>query len=459
MIFGFKFNHRIKAIISAFIGLCMLLSYQNCSDLDNTNVITLTDVERNIFEDLPFAFNLKIDQMSYMSCSGLGASQDARSYTLKAGGYFPGSGVGIRSNFTASIDGFNADAKVRSLATSTRNDQAGVVMSIRPRGDLQNYVDPQGQTGEIPLAKMMFQEAQGLLLSNERVAKQLLALGPDSYLNYAAGLPGLFTKSFDGVLRISNNLATEDFVRNILRNSHYLALNFAEPIGVQPQDRPYLFVRSPYDTLSGDSRSRTSVFGLGYTLNFQQLDPLVTTTPPRVMTVGGVVNLENSGFENENWDCSERFIIVRPEDATRKLFKLDNIADPTQTATQYQQVCDTRPDSVPTSITEQQRWARIRNILPIEDWYVNLPCPGGTGPQPQGCVANVPKPGCIVPKSNDFCYDLNELNPDSNPNIKIAYYRNEYLSTANPLITYNGLCGPGTFFICPHAVTICYKTN
>lgn len=435
-----------KSSISLIFGLVLIFCFQNCSDLDNSDLISLTDVEQDVLSNLPFAYDLKIDQMAYMSCSGSDARQDERSFTIRAGGFFPGSGVGLRPNFTAAINGFNADAKVRSLQISERNDQAGAVMSIRPRSDLQNYVDPEGASGEIPIARMMFREPQGLVLSNERVARQLMTLGPGSYLNYVAGLPGLFPKSFDGSLRIAGNLDTEDSIRSILRNSHYVSFNFAEPLGNQPEDRPYSFVRSPYDTLTGDSRANTSVYGLGYVLNFQQLDPFMVTTPPRVMTISSVVNLENTSNEPENWDCSERFVVVRPEDASRITFNGGT-----------QQVCDTRPDTIPNSFNEQRRWERIRNILPVEDWYVNLPCPS-SGPQPAGCIAGVGKPGCIVPKSNDFCYDLNELNPAGNDNIRIAYYRNENLSTATPpFINYDGRCGPGTFFICPHVVTICRK--
>lgn len=436
-------------MLSMALGLFVMTAFQNCSDLDNSDVVTVTDVERQVLQNLPFAYNLKIDQLAYMSCSGqLGG--DSRIFTLKAGGYFPGSGVGLRQNFSEQIAGINPGAKVRSLAISERNDQAGVVMSIRPRGDLQNYVDPDANNGEIPLAKMMFNEGQGMLLSNERLAKQLMALGPNSYLNYVAGLPGLYSKSFDGVLRINDTNAREESVRNFLRNTHYLTLGFAEPLGDQDDSRPYSFLRSPYDTLSGDSRARTSVFGLGYVLNFQQIEPLMTAAPSRAMTVNGVVNLENSSMEPETWDCNERFIVVRPEDAGRLTFNAAAGVD-------GQQVCDTRSDTQPINIEQRTRWERIRNILPVEDWYVNLPCPGGTGPQPQGCAVNVPKPGCIVPKDTNACYDMRELNDV--PNAKIAYYTNEYLSTTapDPIVNYTGNCGVGTAFICPHVVTLCYK--
>lgn len=454
MKFSYKSTKRAKSILSVILGLCVVLSFQNCSDLDNSSVVTLTDVERSVFENLPFAYDLKIDQLSYMSCSGPSANQDSRSFTLKAGGFFPGSGVGLRSSFAATMQNYNADAKVRSLAVSARNDQAGVVMSLRPRTDLQNYLLPREAPVESVLDKMMFREEVGLVLSNERVAKQLFALGPDSYLNYVAGVPGLFNKAFEGKITIANESGTENSIRNFLRNSYYLAFNFAEPVGVQSEERPYNFVRSPYDTLSGDSRARSSVFGLGYVLNFQQSEPAMTTSPQRAMTVSNAVNLENSSVVAESWNCNERFVIVRPDDAARATFN-PTMASPGGT----QQVCDTRPDAIPTSLAEERRWERIRNILPVEDWYVNLPCPGGSGPQPAGCSPGIPKPGCIIPKGDDFCYNPAELFPSNDANIRVAYYRNEGLNMNNPAITYNGNCGPGTNFMCPHIVTICYKTN
>jgi hypothetical protein len=438
---SYKLRKRINSTLGLGFGLAVVLCFQNCSDLDSSNVVSLSDVQKSILEDLPFAYNLKIDQLSYMSCSGQSAAQDARSFTIKAGGYFPGSGVGLRSNFTSQIQGLNADVKAKSLSVSSRNDQSGVVMAIRSRSNLQTYLDPTGESGEIPLAKMMFNENQGMLLSNERVAKQLVALGPDSYLNYVAGLPGLYNKAFDGVVRIANDLSTEDLVRNILRNSHYLSINFAEPFGSQPDDLPYAFIKSPWDTLKGDTRAKTSVFGLGYILNFQQFEPLMTTVPARAMTINSTVNLENSSIEPESWDCSLKFVVVRPEDASRLTFITDSSGGRAQ-------VCDVGSDSISGLPEDQKNWERIRNILPVEDWYVTMPRTFPSGIQ---------KPGCVVPKGNDFCYDMNELNPDNNVNVKIAYYRNEDLDSSSPVINYTGTCGPGTFFACPHALTICYK--
>lgn len=436
---GYKLKKNLNSTLSVVFGLFVVLSFQNCADLDNSDVISLTDVERDVLSSLPFAYNLKIDQLAYMSCSGSFA-QDEKAFTFKAGGFFPGSGVGLRSNFSSQIQELNADAKVRSLAISERNDQAGVVMAIRPRSNLQDYVDPSGASGEITYAKMMFNEPQGLLLSNERVARQLMALGANSYMNYVAGIPGLANKSFDGIVRISSDSEVENDLRNMLRNSHYLALNFAEPLGDQPPGKPYSYVRSPYDTLSGDSRANTSVFGLGYVLNFQQFDSHMTSSPQRAMTITNAINLENSVPESEQWDCSERFVVVRPQDASRLTFM-------TNSSGGLAQVCDTAGDRAPANATEQRRWDRIRNILPVEDWYVTLPATFTSGI----------KPGCIVPKGNvDFCYGEDVLN-DTQSNIRVAYYRNEDLDMDSVNINYNGNCGPGTHFVCPHIVTLCYK--
>jgi hypothetical protein len=444
---SYKTRKHMSMSISLILGLFVVLSFQNCSDLDNSSVVTVSDVERSVLENLPFAYDLKVDQMAYMSCSGNFAKQDARSFTIKAGGYFPGSGVGLRSNFLSEIDNLNSDAKTRSLALSTRNDQAGVVMNFRPRSNLQDYLEPTDENGEITTGKLMFNETQGILLSNERVAKQLIAQGGSgNYLNYVAGIPGLFNKSFDGVLRISQDSATEDLLRNLLRNTYYLTFGYAESLAVQVDTtKPYRFLRSPYNTASGDSRANTSVFGTGYVLNFQQQDARMSTAPPRVMTVQSAVNLENNSSVAESWDCSERFIVVRPEDASRLSFDGNNTPGNTADDTQ---VCDTGSDAAPLNINDQRRWDRIRNVLPVEDWYVRLP----------ETVGVRSKPGCIVPKGNDFCYDMDELTGgQNNPNIRVAYYRDEFLNMASPVINYNGTCGPGTFFVCPHVVTVCYK--
>lgn len=458
---GFKVSYKVRkgvnSGLSLVFGLVIVLSFQNCSDLDESSVVTVTEIEQQLLTNLPFAFDMKIDQMAYMSCSGQFGS-DGRAFTIKAGGYFPGSGVTLRSNYSSQISNLNVDTQVRSFGISDRNDQAGVVMNIRPRSNLQDYVEPSDESGEITTGALLLNRQQGILLSNDRVARQLLALGPGGYLNYVAGIPGLFNKSFDSVVRINTDSGVENQIRNLLKNTHYLALTYPEDLSVQTDtNKPFRYVRSPYGTTTGDTRATTSVFGTGYTLNFQQFDPRMTTTPPRVMTVQGAINLENNSFLGESWDCSERFVIVRPEDAGRLTF--DSLNTPSN-QTDDDLVCDKRSDRIPANATEQQRWDRIRNILPVEDWYVNLPCPATMTPAAgSGCLpSTVAKPGCIIPKGNDFCYDMNELTGGSNDaNIKIAYFYEEDLDNADPIISYNGTCGPGTFFVCPHYVTICYK--
>lgn len=449
----FKVNYKMRKALNSGLtvicGLLIVLSFQNCSELDQASVVTVTDVEQQLLQDLPFAYDFKIDQLAYMSCSGQFAN-DSKSFTIKAGGYFPGSGVGLRSNFLSQISNLNVDTQVRSLTISDRNDQAGVIMNVRPRNNLQDYVAPsqsfQGQ-GEITTGNLMYNPQQGILLSNDRIAKQLLALGPGGYLNYAAGLPGLFNKTFDGVFRINTNASTENAIRNQLRNTHYLAFTYPEDLSLQTvPEKPLSIVRSPYGTSSGDSRVRTSVFGTGYVLGFQQFDPRMTTVPSRIMSVQSAVNLENNNFLSESWDCSERFVIVRPEDASRLTFQTQNTPND---QSDDQIICDTRSDRTPTNFNEQQRWDRIRNILPVEEWYVNLPDSNYLG-------SGRSRPGCIVPKGNDTCYDEDVLR-DPSSNIRVAYYYEEDLDLTNPLISYNGACGPGTSFVCPHFVTICYK--
>ena len=440
----FKVSFR-NGVIIALAGFVAILFFQNCSDLNNAQSITLSEIQSQIFYNLPFAYNLKIDQISYMSCSGEGAANHSSAYTLKAGGYFSGSGVGLRGAYRSQVVRYGLESQVLSLSVSARNQSSGVVMDIRRHDNLQNYFSIFSGSSTRPQDQLMFNELQGLYLDSPHVARQLISLGGSSYLNYIKGLPGLYRKSFDGFIRMASNWTIERGVRESLRDSYYLSFTFAHHRLDQPnfRGRRFTAVRSPYDfeVPSGDSRTQTSVFGLAYGLDFQQFDGRMRSTPSRAMTIQNSISLENSNILPETWDCRERFVVVRPEDAMRLSFRYA-ASDGTILSAQ---VCDTGSDKIPTNASEAARWERIRNILLVEDWYVSLYQPTSG------------RPGCIVPKGNDFCYDMEALNPKDNPNIKIAYYYEESLDEPDLNIVYEQTCGPGTKFVCPHIVTLCYK--
>lgn len=450
-----KRSFRNSVLITTF-GFVGIFLFQNCAETSESGMITVDSIEENYSLNAPFAYDVKVDRIAYMSCSGAPAAGASSLFTFKAGGYNPGSGVGLRDSYKSYISVLNSDARVRSFALSERNQEAIVLMSLRQRNNLQFYMDPTGENGEIPQATMMFNKSYLTHLSSEDVAKKLVALGSGSYLNYLGGFPGLAeSKSFDGEIRLSISQSFEEQVRSDLKNSFYLTFTFAHPLQDQTdtdaEQEEFYIVRSPYNALEDTTASKTSVFGLGYDINFQQFDALMSSSPARAMRIQSAVNLEDSSILAENWNCSERFVVVRPEDADRLSFDTtpSNPDDDPQ-----ELVCDTKADVPPSTYADQERWNRIRSILPVEDWWVNLPQEDISSES--GTV--VPKPGCIIPKSGiDRCYDMDELNANDNENIKIAYYYGEDLDDSDLGITYDGKCGEGTMFICPHIVTICYK--
>lgn len=458
-----------KVFWTLAFGFSTIMLFQNCSDLNNADVISITDVEQQLLENLPFAFESTIDQMGYMSCSGQAATSDPKIFTLKAGAFSSGSGIRLKSNYLSQISHLSAETQHKSLALSSRNIETGAVLSIRERNNLQVYL-AFNQNGEKSIDRLMFNESLGRTFSMEHYAKRFIALGSGNYMNYIPGLTGFLGKTFDGEVRLSANGAVEELIRSFLGSSHYLTVTYNEAVGNQT-GMPFQLVRSPHNTLnpSGNGNARTSVFGLGYALSFSQFDARMYDVPNRVMSVEHAVNLENNSVMGEDWDCSEKFVIVRPEDALRNTVDPDPSVAGSRSETGLQ-VCPKKSDDQPLNVQQQRRWERIRNILPVENWYVNLPrdLVNSSGNPVIDPATGQPYrlPGCVVPKGNDSCYDMNELTGGTNnQNIRVAYYREEigggeigsgWNHTVDGIV-YNGRCGPGTTFVCPHFVTICYK--
>lgn len=435
-------------------GFSSILLFQNCSDLNNKQMPTIDALIQAELQQLPFAYEVSLDQIAYMSCSGDFAAGNPNAFTIKAGAYSTGSGLRLRSNVVSQLSNYNTDIQGRALSISDRNTEIGAVLSIRERNYLQDYYDPQSGKGETPFSRLMFNETKGNYFSNEHYVKRMLAMGSGNYMSYISGLPGLLDKNFEGMLRYAENEGMAAGVRNLLANSHYITVTFPLPIGEQTSNRRHAWARSPYDTSSGNTNALTSVFGRAFDVRFQQYDGRMTTVPARVMTVNNVVNLENQSIVGETWSCDERFVIVRPEDAKRLTY--DPTPDGVVDGDNFE-VCEVGPDPIPSNSEEQRRLDRIRNILPADAWYVTLPRTISVG------GVNYVKPGCVVPKGQDFCYDWKqETGNQNNPNFRVAYYYEE--DTTGPGwnhtvegIMYEGRCGTGTTFVCPHYVTICHK--
>ncbi len=435
-------------------GLIVLLSsflilFQNCG-IQNSNFEDLNQINEDISaQSLPFAFDLDVDQIAYMSCTGTVAQISSKLFTFRAGGYAPGSGVSLKSNYLASVSSDTLDQRLFDLEANRRNAGTGVNMALRFQNNLQDYYLSDDSAGR-SIGFMMF-DPSFMRLSSPDVA-QFLFQNNGQPVNYISGIGGLSGKSFDADLSFAEDENQALTVRAALANSLFLSFTFMDPdsginsagIGITRT------VESPYIDSTGSYAhplTATRAFGKGYTLRFQQRHPsLQAFSQPRKMSVDLGINLENQTALSESWNCDDLiFTIVRPQDASRP-FIANNI-HPTLGTPLGRLTCERLPDmavgnqtlvipAAPNYVPSQQEisfssdlFKKIRNTLPASDWWVNLP------------------QKCIVPKSGfDECYASYDF---SNPLLKVIY---------DPAQDTNPECDAGTTpNYCPHYVSICYK--
>ncbi len=131
-----------------------------------------------------------------------------------------------------------------------------------------------------------------------------------------SGLSGVTNKTLDTTLSF-NGIGAQKAVTAALQDDSYLSFTFA----TSDLENPGVLARSPFDEEGRDESAKGSVFGKGYKISFSKLDPNRFSSPNAVMSGINGFDLENNGTSNgETWVCppSERYIIVRAEDARRR---------------------------------------------------------------------------------------------------------------------------------------------
>ena len=326
--------------------LCLLLIavlFQNCdysSEGPSLNASTRDQVNADA---MPFAFDIDIDHIAYMSCRGenFHLSSGHPFFSFRAGGYQSGSGVGFQDNFLDQYGGFTETRLKDLLSISNRNRTTGVVMSVRETGQFQNVLrfsaDDETQNLNGPgqsFAGLMF--LPGLqTLTDSRVLDVLLDQRT-SPVNYLRGVSGLQdTRAFDGSINLfSNNDPRPDNTiptppangadkayRDALQDQAYLAFTFA----TEDLERPGLRARSPFTVTGETNEGRRAVFGKGYQFNFSEYDNYVGTgfrssSQKRAVAQVRAFNLDGEASINETWSCpdDQKYIIVRQQDALRR---------------------------------------------------------------------------------------------------------------------------------------------
>src|SRR5262249_6722872 len=133
-------NSSLKLRRSLYIvGIATLLFYQNCSQSPDSSSSSGLDSQGSYMSSLPFAYDAKIDTLSYMSCSEMGsfttdsAPFNPRAYfTFRAGAYNDATGgLSETADFYNATQYYANTDRGNALATSSLNASTLFSLSVR----------------------------------------------------------------------------------------------------------------------------------------------------------------------------------------------------------------------------------------------------------------------------------------------------------------------------------------
>lgn len=339
-----KFNRRSKVTLSVIaLVVATLLLFQNCAD-----PLELSSQDSLSFNDqLPFAFNTKLDTVAFMSCARVPPGFNKRAYfTFRAGAYRSKSGIKLTDNFLSTMAEFTPASRAQAIADSPANSGSTLQLSVRkPKGSYQSILTNSGS----PVSGIDFFNIL-LPLDTPEIANVLTELQPGQTVRYFPGLSGLDNRRLEGSLFFNDTEKKISDVQTSFQQGGMLALTYAP---------------SPNNEFIARPGEQNSVFGQGMQMTFSPA-PGRSNGASRVISNIAEFDLEtgqSSGLEVRNWTCgsSLALIIARPGDAHGCI------------ATDDQSSINLASGNSSTQIANNtKRMEQIRSILPIEDWYVDL---------------------------------------------------------------------------------------
>ena len=360
-----------KAPVFVFVLLSLsLLLFQNCTQP------TIPEDTASTFSDkLAFAYDAKLNQIAYMSCSTMAGTTYDKSayYTLRAGAYDNNAALGLTKDngglrvtpaYMTSVQNRLAADQWGLLSQSAANTGTIAQLSIRHLNDLQNIETAAGGSGIADSDYMnMFQE-----LGPSGVSIALVGLQPTKRLKYLTD--GTVQGSrLEGSLYFMDSETLASSVRNNLNGDTYaLGLTYTDMTATSTSNiaaRSSATTPLPTPTNANPNRD---IYGRGFHIRFAKLAGSDTAYPVNLMDSITEQDFHTTTDREGQWNCSSlRFKIVRAEDAPA-------------------QNCQSQPD--PANAPALLKIAR--NSLRYEDWFIDM------------------NHMCIVPKKNSSgCYGPN----------------------------------------------------
>jgi hypothetical protein len=338
-------------------GLAMLVAFQNCT-------VPMTPADRSSTAEadkLDFAYDAKINQIAYMTCSNLTGDQYDKSayFSIRAGAYdnnrlfglmADNGGLRLKDSFFAALARKQPEKQISLLSLSKANTATTMQLAVRPTSNYQGVLTSTG-------AARQGLDFQNLLdvLGTTGVSRELVNLPDNERLRYIRNeLMGgrmegslMFASNAEGVLTLRNGLSSVESL---------LALTFTERSGTSAIDYA---ARSPSHVIEGSAANPArTVYGRGYELGFETIGAGSlngTHYQTAVLAAVSERNLENPSDRQGDWACPQmlRFKIILDED----------INDPDS-------ICRKRPDPLDSEMSAELRIAR--NSLRHEDWWIDM---------------------------------------------------------------------------------------
>lgn len=375
--------------LAAGLTLAVLLLFQNCSDMPEEK-----KDNASLGDSLPFPFETDIDTISYMSCSRTGNSVNPRAYyTFRVGAYQTG-GIGLTSGFLSQTG--SAAQRSDILQATTTNSGSFLQLSIRQRNRYQTVLG--GSSGVQEGHYYNFLDSLNAPVIGDRLGE----LKTGQKVNYFSGISGLEGKMVEGSINFFDGETQSGDVRRYLLNDMVLAMTYSSNGSGS----------EPYTARAPDMTDVSKVFGKGYKVGFR-LWGSTQTGLNRVLQSVTEMNLETGANINNSWSCdaTNAYVIVRAQDVPG--------------------ACGAAADPLPSqlSATNRARLEKIRRVLRVEDWWVDL------------------SRNCVVPKNNPSgsggaCYGTGAAAQTS-----ISYA----VGATNSGVT---SCDAST---CPHYVSVCTR--
>ncbi len=420
-----------QLIIVAISSLLVTFSFQNCAQRIDSNTLLSTKenptiLSESILNEVPFAFDMRVNEVAYMSCSHSDVDKTDKNhmsnpefFTFKVQAIGENNGVGLRKEFkTYLVDKFgdqnyqvDKNTLESALVDAPSNALASVQLAVRPLTDPVKLVVNLNSPTYIPkngtdFSYFLSQSPLYSALNYDQNLKQIMdlfTLPLVSRLNY------FLQKETDHTLSASINFhhssnyleftaetARTDFSKG--QGSNILTISYTNDL------RNSENLKNPYysRTTNSDSNNKSLIWGTGLKLGFSMEERVNGIGYSNVLNSVSELELHNGQTPTgAKWDCNIRYLIISPydNDETNSV-QFPHPTDSTKTFSRCSNPVATAGGNLNSAQLKELQI--LQRYLPATDWIID------------------PINKCIVPnKGVGDCY------PNRNPtgaNRQVMYY-------------------------------------